>query len=237
MPEIELDGLKIDYDIRRSGDASRPRIDSKLGEIRVVIPEEQDLDPEELLEEKKSWVLKRKQEFHSFKRKTPERNFEVDEEFPYLGQKKKLKLGSKSKITGEHIIISENKAQSNGVKESLEELYREKAREIFEEKVRKYENQVENNHNRIFIRNQRTRWGSCSSKQNLNFNWRLLMAPEHVLEYVVVHELAHLDEKSHNEEFWSKVREMYPDYLESNRWLEKNSPELVFDREELFKSN
>lgn len=59
----------------------------------------------------------------------------------------------------------------------------------------------------------------------------LILGPEHVLEYVVVHELVHLEEKNHNEEFWAKVREIYPKYKKSNQWLSENSSQLVFDRE------
>lgn len=234
MPETELDGMKVEYDVRHSEDAKRPRIDSKLGNIRVVVPEKDkdDLDAEDLLEEKKNWVLNRQQEYFSFKRKVPERNFEEGESFPYLSDEKIIKIGKgKSEVREESIILSRTKVENKGIKDTIEDLYRDEVRKLISRKIDSYIEEINGEFNQIYVRDQRTRWGSCSSKQNLNFNWRLLLAPEHVLEYVIVHELVHLEVKDHNDEFWSKVRSLYPDYLESNRWLEENSPKLVLDED------
>lgn len=75
---------------------------------------------------------------------------------------------------------------------------------------------------RITIREQRTRWGSCSNKQNLNFNWKLVMAPSEALRYVVVHELCHLWEFNHSARFWAMVEKIQPDYIVWRDWLKKN---------------
>lgn len=236
MPETTLDGIQVEYEVRKSQDATRPRIDAKLGNIRVVIPEEESnkYRPENLLEEKKSWVLKRQQEYYSFKRKVPNRNFEEGESFPYLGNNKTIKIGKgKSRVKDSEIVLSRTKVKNKGVKDTLEDLYRNEIRKIVSKKIDRYVDEIEEDFNQVYIRDQRTRWGSCSSKQNLNFNWRLLLAPEHVLEYVVVHELVHLDIKHHNDDFWAKVRELYPEYLDSNKWLEENSHKLVLDTEDL----
>lgn len=74
---------------------------------------------------------------------------------------------------------------------------------------------------RISIRNQKTRWGSCSSKGNLNFNCRLMLAPPEVIDYVVVHELCHRKEMNHSKAFWHEVEKVLPDYKQSVRWLKK----------------
>ena len=78
---------------------------------------------------------------------------------------------------------------------------------------------------RITIRNQRTRWGSCSSKGNLNFNYRLAYMPPAVLDYVVVHELAHLRHMDHSKEFWALVGVYLPDYKERRKWLKEHGGE------------
>ena len=75
---------------------------------------------------------------------------------------------------------------------------------------------------RITIRNQRTRWGSCSAKGNLNFNCLLMMMPPEIIDYVVVHELAHRREMNHSKAFWDIVESVLPDYKERRRWLREN---------------
>lgn len=79
---------------------------------------------------------------------------------------------------------------------------------------------------RISIRHQKTRWGSCSAKGNLNFNCLLMLAPEEVRDYVVVHELTHRREMNHSPKFWAAVEAVLPDYREQERWLKKNGPLL-----------
>ena len=79
---------------------------------------------------------------------------------------------------------------------------------------------------RISIREQKTRWGSCSSAGNLNFNWRLIFAPESVLDYVVVHELAHRKEMNHSRTFYDIVESILPDYRISRRWLRDHGSSL-----------
>lgn len=74
---------------------------------------------------------------------------------------------------------------------------------------------------KVFIRSQRTRWGSCSGKGNLNFNLRLIALPPELREYVVVHELAHLKHRNHSKAFWSLVSRFYPDYRSAREELKK----------------
>ena len=81
---------------------------------------------------------------------------------------------------------------------------------------------------RVTIREQKTRWGSCSSKHNLNFNWKLIMAPPEALTYVVIHELCHLLYFNHSAQFWAEVGKRMPDYDIWVKWLKKHGRELVF---------
>lgn len=80
---------------------------------------------------------------------------------------------------------------------------------------------------RITIRNQRTRWGSCSGKGNLNFNCLLMLAPAEVIDYVVVHELCHRKEMNHSAAFWNEVAKILPDYKEQEKWLKTHGNELM----------
>lgn len=80
---------------------------------------------------------------------------------------------------------------------------------------------------RITIRNQRTRWGSCSGKGNLNFNCLLVLTPPEVLDSVIVHEVCHLKEMNHSDRFYNEVLRVYPDYRKWNRWLKENGGALL----------
>jgi predicted metal-dependent hydrolase len=82
-------------------------------------------------------------------------------------------------------------------------------------------------YSRITLRDQRSRWGSCSSKGTLSFNWRLVLAPHDVLDYVVVHEICHLVELNHGPAFWRLVAKRRPDYRESKRWLDDHGWEIL----------
>lgn len=80
---------------------------------------------------------------------------------------------------------------------------------------------------RITVRNQRTRWGSCSSKGNLNFNCLLMLAPSEILDYVVVHELCHRKEMNHSPKFWAEVAKVIPDYKERQKWLRTEGSNIM----------
>lgn len=84
-------------------------------------------------------------------------------------------------------------------------------------------------YNRVFFKDQKTRWGSCSSEGNLNFNWRLILAPRKILDYVVVHELCHLKYMDHSAKFWKLVEKQIPDYQECKKWLRENHYRLTID--------
>lgn len=101
------------------------------------------------------------------------------------------------------------------------EKIRLKAWEIFTERALYFAKQMGVEFQKITIREQKTRWGSCSSNRNLNFNWKLLLAPPEILDYVVVHELAHLKEMNHSPAFWSEVEKILPDYKERKKWLKE----------------
>lgn len=104
---------------------------------------------------------------------------------------------------------------------------RELARQVFNQKVKLFAGLMKVDYGRITIRDQKTRWGSCSAGGNLNFNWRLILAPEEVLDYVVVHELAHRREMNHSIRFWALVEEVLPDYRKQRAWLRRNGEFLM----------
>ena len=100
--------------------------------------------------------------------------------------------------------------------------YRRKAREVLCHRVEHYAKLMDVTYGRIAIREQKTRWGSCSAKGNLNFNWKLILMPPGVLDYVVVHELAHRLEMNHSGKFWALVEKYMPEYRKYRGWLKEN---------------
>lgn len=111
-------------------------------------------------------------------------------------------------------------------RKELEELA-EQALKIIPQRVAYYAPQVGVTYGRITIRNQHTRWGSCSSKGNLNFNCLLMLTPPEVLDSVVVHELCHRKEMNHSAKFYEHVLRVYPDYHKWNKWLKDNGRALM----------
>ena len=98
---------------------------------------------------------------------------------------------------------------------------RQRAGEMIRERVEYYAPKMGVTYNRIFIKEQKTRWGSCSSSGNLNFNWKLILIDEELLDYVVVHELAHRKQMNHSQQFWQEVEKILPDYKERRRRLKE----------------
>lgn len=112
-------------------------------------------------------------------------------------------------------------------KTALEKRYKDAAREYFPKRVAYFQTMTGGSYNRITIRDQKTRWGSCSSRGTLSFNWRLMLAPPTILDYVVVHELCHLTHMNHSATFWAAVESVYPDYRIARKWLREHGHELV----------
>ena len=126
-----------------------------------------------------------------------------------LSQKKKERV--KANPTGE---------------EEIHELAK-RARKVIPPRVEHYAEKIGVEYGRIAIRSQKTRWGSCSSKGNLNFNCLLMLVPEDVMDYVIVHELCHLIELNHSPAFWAEVAKYIPDYKEKRKWLKQNGESII----------
>jgi len=166
----------------------------------------------------------------------PDRKFEDGESFPYLGEEHEIVYSDieKTEVKNGEIRLPREDIKNSSADSVLEDFLRERAREKIHEVIENYIDRITGTYSKVYIRNQKTRWGSCSSKRNLSFNFRLIMAPPEVLEYVVVHELVHLDGYWHSRGFDRRISELLPEYKESKEWLEENKKKLVFRLEDLF---
>ncbi|HBO83387.1 MAG TPA: M48 family peptidase [Deltaproteobacteria bacterium] len=173
---------------------------------------------------KKRFWIKEKQEFVKERcKKIVSKEFVSGEGFLYLGEIYKLEIVDASDIA----IAFNNGFQISrkyldAAKEILIAWYKEQAYQKISERAGWHSSLSGLKYNRIKISDAQRRWGSCSAKGNLNFSWRLIMAPLRVIDYVVAHELAHLEEKNHSKAFWNKVKIMLPDYEQYRKWLKEN---------------
>ncbi len=104
---------------------------------------------------------------------------------------------------------------------------RERAKSVLAQRTAYFARQIGVTYGRITVRDQKTRWGSCSQTGNLNFNFRLILAPSEVLDYVVVHELCHRRQMNHSTQFWQEVAQVLPDYRKRKTWLTENGWRLM----------
>lgn len=111
----------------------------------------------------------------------------------------------------------------------MEKRYRNSAREFITARTAYYHNITGGNYTSITIRDQKSRWGSCSSRGTLSFNYRLIFAPPIILDYVVVHELCHLTHMNHSKDFWDMVERVMPDYKMHKNWLREHGHELSME--------
>jgi predicted metal-dependent hydrolase len=125
-------------------------------------------------------------------------------------------------VTGKYLRIETMVDDPFFIRTCVVNRYKDKAKELFKDKVEKYALEMKVNYKNITVKEQKTKWGSCSSKGNLNFNWKLIMMPEPVIDYVVVHELSHLKFMNHSKDFWREVEKILPEYKLQKNWLSQN---------------
>jgi len=171
------------------------------------------------------WIIKKRislEENKLLKKELQELN-----EVYFFGEKYEIQVnGNKDKdyviLDGKRIIINTNNHDRNYITKLLKNWYWENARIILKEKVDYFSQIMGLKYNRITIKDQKTRWGSCSNLNNLNFNYRIIMAPENIMDYLVVHELSHIKHMNHSREYWEYLGQWIPDYKTKRRYLKEN---------------
>lgn len=126
-----------------------------------------------------------------------------------------------------HLQAIAERPQQPGFSRDAIRTLAEKSAEILPERVAYFAEQIGVSYGRITIRSQKTRWGSCSAKGNLNFNCLLMLCPPEVQDYVVIHELCHRKHLNHSADFWAEVEQHCPDYRIRRKWLKDNGAALI----------
>ena len=182
----------------------------------------------DIVGQKSDWIRNKLQEISESPR-PPAKEFADGEEFFYLGNPYKLcfvdGLGKNVELKDKLYISTGSVPQA---REILKKWYKLEALKIITERCRRYQGIAGCQPTSIRLSDAKKRWGSCGRKGTLNFSWRLIMAPLEVIDYLVVHELAHIGQLDHSRAYWDKVRSIMPDYKIWERWLKQNNRLLAF---------
>lgn len=241
MDKILIEGKSIEYEIIKS---NRKTIELSINtekKIMLKIPNRCNReDALKFLKEKESWIKQRLEAIESHYSGRETREFTNGEKLLYIGKEYPLEVqmknenkvaagfdGSKFTLIMPSFLDEEKRKETS--KEILLGLYRKIARNILQDRSNHYSRLVGVQVNKIFIKEQKTLWGSCSSLNNINYNWKLVMAPLEVLDYVVIHELCHIIHRNHSQQFWSEVEKHMPTYKKSMEWLKKHGRKLQLD--------
>jgi predicted metal-dependent hydrolase len=232
---IALRGRQVAYTVRRSARAKRVnlRVGPRIG-LEVVVPARgRTPDIAAILREKADWIIGALDRLAAAPA-PPTAPLAAGATLPYRGDDYRLlvRAGPGIRPGGERdgaartLTIAYDPAVYD-LAPVAEWWFREEARRVLTTRARALAADLGVSYKRLTIRDGRSRWGSCSSAGGLNFSWRLILAPPAVLDYVVVHELAHLRELNHSPRFWAIVAAHCPDYRLQQRWLKEHSAALM----------
>lgn len=199
------------------------------GQVSLLVPSTlSEMQVESLIESKRPWIYKSLAEWHDLNSSRVQRAFVNGEGFPYLGRSYRLRLVEVQDQplvlkNGYFCLLRRGNLPSEGdFTATFEEFYRRKGLERLPQGVGVYEPKMGVAAKAVKVIDLKNRWGSCSPAGNLNFHWKCMMAPPTVLDYIVVHELAHLRFPNHTRAFWNEVDKILPDYRDRKGWLRVN---------------
>lgn len=181
------------------------------------------------IHQKRDWIHKVYQRARQRFAQSRPKQFIEGEKFLYLGHEYGLHIALDmfGKLLFEDKFIL-SKRYVPKARELIERWYRDEAFAVFTKRCNYYAQKMGVSYKNLKLTSPKYRWGSCHPKGNLCFNWRLVMAPIEILDYVVVHELAHLREPNHSSRFWAHVEKVLPGHRDAKKWLKENRFQLYF---------
>lgn len=226
----------FDYRVIRSHKRKHACIRVQDSQVTVIVPEStRDERIRQLLTQKNRWIrekLKVQEAVPPVKTK----EYVSGETFAYLGRNYRLKvMEGKSepvKLTNGYLVVRvpENDPEvlrSLRIQNKLTVWYKEHALERLSEKTERYAGIIGVQPKSVGIKTFKSRWGSCSKTGNIQYNWRIIIAPHHIVDYVVVHELCHLVHHDHSDNFWRSVESVLPEFRKAKEWLKLNGRSLA----------
>ena len=235
--QIELGGRQVEYRLFRSRYARKLRLRVGPDGVEVVQPSDRKReDVSAFLCRNEGWIidqLQRVERLRKLRRIEKRRLGDI----PFRGENTRVRIEpmqTKSRgnlialIKGE-IVVRRGSASLTPVSRSLENWLRAQARAEIERQLAILTARLRQHPRRIYVMGQRTKWGNCSTGRNFSFNWRLILAPDFVLRYLVTHETVHLAVPDHSAKFWLTVQSLCPDTERAKQWLSANGQKLAVD--------
>jgi len=215
----------IQYVLKRNNRKTGSIYVERDGQITVLVPRKTTkAEVEEILEQKRKWIYTALAEWEDLNATRVAREFVNGEGFLYLGRSYRLRLVDEQDeallLKGGYFCLCRNK---NGrPAETFKNFYRDKGLSKISERIGYYQDKMGVDVQDVRVIELQNRWASCTKKGTLNFHWKCIMAPLTIVDYIIVHELAHLIHSNHSPAFWSEVEKVIPDYRERKEWLRKN---------------
>lgn len=223
--------MEINYEVKYS---NRKTISITVERDRTVIvrapfhTSSQKIDS--IIEKKKFLLHKKINSSNKFPVPKPYKEFVSGESIMYLGRLYKLEISQENfsgvRFENRFSVSSFNRSKANQL---LKDFYYEQAKEILIPRIKRFADSLGVVQNKISITDSKYRWGSCTHKGNINFNWRIIKAPINVIDYIIVHELTHLLEANHTPDFWNIISIQLPNFKKSKDWLKVNGNLLEID--------
>ena len=240
MPLIELQGQAIAYSVRQSRRAKRVslRLSAERG-LELVYPAgKRHPPPEAVLREQANWIIRAMRRAEAAAANAFRRHYEPGEEFLVRGQAYRLMLREESApgraaaaLNGDRLELWLGACPKDSDRElrraAVISFYRGLAQDYLPGRLDALASELGLPYRQLRIKNQKTRWGSCSAKRNINLNLRLMMTPDAAIDYVIIHELCHLRHLNHSPAFWRLVGSRCPDYQLWRAWLRRNQARLI----------
>ena len=222
-----MKNMEIPYKIEHR-DVKYPRLEFKTTTLLVILPREMQ-DATEILEKRKTWIQKKWKIIQE-----AIKNTSTQQGFLIFG--KPFQIDNTTATKTPSINFQERKIQLNTKNPKHQKLIKQKLKNLLLQKItpliREYSQKIGAKPKKIAIRQQKTKWGSCSKKGNISFNLKLICLPENLTKYIVYHEMLHLKQRKHNLLFWEKIKEEFPD----DKDLEKKLLEYWFTTEILLQN-
>jgi predicted metal-dependent hydrolase len=224
--------MKFDFpvEIRRSERKRTAEIKVINSQVIVAVPQTlSEVRIESLINKRRGWIRKKlalQSQVTPFKPK----EFVTGEAFSYLGRNYRLKLtrNDSVKLKNGYFYAGDSSKGKTHVKAALTDWYQSHATHRLTQKTQRYAELLGVMPRSTTVRDFKTKWGSCSIRGDIAYNWRIIMAPHGIVDYVVAHELSHLIEHNHSAKFWSALEKTLPDYRDKKQWLKMNGQHLVW---------